>query len=426
MSLAQHIIEDFASIKVSGLDTQRQSAFEAFELVGIPAPRSEAWKYTPIRNRLPEFLRMLGSMTTTSATYQPDLAQVIAGIRLVFVNGQYQSTLSDVPVHTGVTICNIAALSPADRATFDAHYHSVIKRSGEHFGLLNTAFALDGTYIHVSSQAYIETPIHIIHRIDAGAADTFVQSRTLIVAEAHSQVTVIEEFQNQSGAKWYNHATESICAAHAQVTHYTIQATNADTTSINFIGALQSEHSVFSSYSFSLAGQLVRNNIQTFLNGQYAAAHIFALYVGRGDMHQDYNLLAHHEAPNCPSNQIIKGILMDQATGVFNGKIYVQRDAQKTNSFQSSKAVLLSDEAAVYSKPQLEIYADDVKCSHGAAIGQVNHQQVFYLMARGIDERTARGILTFAFANEVIQTIPLEPLRSYMEQRLGDILGITV
>jgi Fe-S cluster assembly protein SufD len=272
----------------------------------------------------------------------------------------------------------------------------------------------------------VAAPVFVFHIYDTASADVFTQSRNLIIVEENADITIVEDFQNSAGEKFYNHVSEVFIEQNAEVNYSLLQLHNQNTTSVNYVEARLAKDSRYHITTVTLDGKLVRNNVNAYMDGENALATLNGLFIGKESNQIDNHILVDHRVPNCNSHQVYKGVLDDESTGVFNGKIFVQKDAQKTNAYQSSKAVLLSDEASMNSKPQLEIFADDVKCSHGAAIGQVSKNELFYLLARGIDPETARGILTYAFANGIISDIKLPELRTYLDKKLKEKLNITI
>ena len=266
----------------------------------------------------------------------------------------------------------------------------------------------------------LETPIHIIH-ISSANQNTIINSRNLIVVESNAQAKIVESYETvDSNAKVFNNAlTEIVVEENAIVDHYKIQDEKGFGYLLSTTQAIQKKESVFSTNTFTLSGSLVRNNLTIVLDGEYIESHLNGLYLTNGNQVVDNHTLVDHQKPNCNSNELYKGIIEDKSSATFNGKIYVRKDAQKTNAFQSNKNILLSDDGTINTKPQLEIYADDVKCSHGTSTGKLDADKIFYLRARGLSEASAKKLLMHAFASEVVDTIKIAALREYVEEKIS-------
>jgi Fe-S cluster assembly protein SufD len=429
MELAtQHITEQFNTLE-QGLNGQRdtklhsirKAAFDAFMQLGIPTKRHEEWKYTGINTLLPASYSLLNNAGDSGAL-SFNKYNAIEGSKLIFINGRFSKQHSNIAEQSGVTLLSLSEALSSHHEPTEKHYGTIGDNYKEHFAALNTAFAQDGAVIHIAKNTVATLPVFIIH-LFTGNADTFIQPRNLVVVEDNAEVTIIEDFQSSSPAL-YNHAAEIITGKNAHVHYTVIQDTKEATGIYNYETVLERDSS-FTINTISLSGKVIRNNITARLRGENATANLNGLYYANGTSHIDNHVLVDHIVPNCQSNQLYKGILDGEGTGVFNGKIFVKPDAQKTNAFQSSKAVMLSMEATMNSKPQLEIFADDVKCSHGAAIGQLSDNELFYLLARGIEKDNARAILTYAFAAELLTKINHEGIRAILDERLKDILKLT-
>ena len=426
MGFTDNIETAFETIDKDNLSQVRQAALEAFKALGIPSARHEEWKYTNIKTKLSESLKLVASAESQVASKAAiNTFAKIDGTKLVFINGSFSPAHSTMSPQSGVIVGNSKELRKQYTEVYDQYFNKATDSSTENFAALNTAFAQDGAFIFIQKNIKATLPVFVIHVYDASSADVFTQSRNLIVAEDGAEVNIVEDFQNTAGEKFYNHVAEIFIGKNAEVNYTYLQLENRHTTSINSIEAKLSKDARYHISTITLEGLLVRNNVNAYMEGENALATLNGLYLGKENAHIDSHILVDHRVPHCDSNQVYKGVLDDESTGVFNGKIFVQKDAQKTNAFQSSKAILLSEDASVNSKPQLEIFADDVKCSHGAAIGQMNKNELFYLRARGIDEDTARGILTYAYANSIIEAITLPALREYLDEKLKERLNIT-
>jgi Fe-S cluster assembly protein SufD len=401
----------------------RRKAVESFTRLGIPSRRHEAWKYTNIEKALRHEYRLV-SEDDASRLVSDDVQQLLVpgldAYVVVVVNGRYVPELSSgdqLPgkVHVG-SLADAASAHGETVQTYFARYASVDEDA---FVALNTAFALDGVFIEVPERIALERPIHVLYVTDADD-DVLTQTRNLYVIGRAAQVTIVESFHRMGARQTFDNAvTEVVVGRDAHASVYKIQAGDDLASQINTTQAYQEASSTFRCFTFTLGGKLVRNNVNVVPNAEHCESHLIGLYVVSGTEHVDTHTLVDHASPNCFSNELYKGILDDQATGVFNGKVFVRRDAQKTNAYQSSQGVVLSDTANLYSKPELEIYADDVKCSHGSTTGAVDPDAMFYLRARGIAEREARAMLLYAFAHDVIDRVSNEPLREHLDALLA-------
>lgn len=411
----------------------RKSALDAFDKLGIPTTRHEEWKYTNIKAKLKSGF----SVATTDSQVNAAVKNYIASLppyafRLVFLNGVFHAELSIVPDIKGLTVCSLREAFEHNTTITEKHFGQLVNMSEEHFAALNTAFVNDGAFIHVQKNVMVNEPIYIQYFFTASDANAFAQTRSLVVLEEGASLQIAEDFRNASNVNvQYNHVAEMYVGKNAvlDVVKLQLEVSNA-------IGVHTLESKVERDGRFSVAtitfsapntgtdNTLIRNNIAARLVGQNAHADFAGLYFGKENALIDNHILVDHVSPNCTSNQLYKGVLNHESTGVFNGKIFVKPDAQKTNAFQSSKALLLSKEASINSKPQLEIFADDVKCSHGAAIGQLDENSLFYLMARGVTKEEATQILTYAFAHEVVDHVHSKPIRQFLCDKLKDELQL--
>jgi Fe-S cluster assembly protein SufD len=337
------------------------------------------------------------------------------------VNGIFSpelSLLQELP--KGLIVTSLADAAKTHAAIFDTHYGKYVDVNNDAFIALNTAMAKDGVFIHVAKGAVIEKPIHILH-IASADENTIINPRNLIVVEENAQAKIIESFETiDSKAKIFNNAiTEITVAKNTVVEHYKIQDENEAGFLMNTLQINQQDNSVFTTNTITLSGSLVRNNLTIVLDGEHIESHLNGLYLTRDHQLVDNHTLVDHRKPNCNSNELYKGIIDEKSTATFNGKIFVRKDAQKTNAFQSNKNILLSDDGSINTKPQLEIYADDVKCSHGTSTGKLDEDKIFYLRARGIGELSAKKLLMHAFASEVINTIKIDELRDYVEAKVA-------
>ncbi len=398
----------------------REHAAKSFSEQGIPNRKHEEYKYVNIDLLLKGDFSLTANKTLTSAQTAPAYFLEDA-YNAVIVNGIFDTALSklnDVP--KDLHICSLADAVKNYPAVFENYYSKTLDVTADPFTALNTAMAKNGLFIHAAKNSIIEKPIHIIH-ISSSEENTIIHPRNLIVIEENAQIKIVESYQTiDASAKTFNNAlTEMIIDENASLDHYKIQDENDWGFLVNTTHAVQKKQSRFSTHTFILSGSFVRNNLNIALDGEYTESHLNGLYLTNGNQVVDNHTLVDHRKPNCNSNELYKGIIDGKSTAIFNGKIYVRKDAQKTNAFQSNKNILLSDDGTINTKPQLEIYADDVKCSHGTSTGKLDEDKIFYLRARGLSETSAKKLLMHAFASQVVDTIKIDTLREYVEDKIS-------
>lgn len=419
-TIKDKLISEFEASKGSlfGDVKLREQALESFSKQGIPGRKSEEYKYVNME------LALKGEFTFSSAqkisSKQVESTQFLKdAIVIVIENGKFNAEFSKInSLPKGLEVLNISDAVSND--AFKKHHSKYADINLDPFVALNTALASGGVFIHVAKSVAIEKPIHIIH-LTSVSENTILNSRNLIVVEENAQATIVESYEIvDSKAKSFNNAvTEIIVEANAIVDHYKIQDESEFGHLVSTTQSIQKKQSVFTTHTFTLSGLLVRNNLNMVLDDQFIESHLNGLYLTNGSQVVDNHTLVDHRKPNCNSNELYKGIIEDKSSATFNGKIYVRKDAQKTNAFQSNKNILLSDDGTINTKPQLEIYADDVKCSHGTSTGKLDEDKIFYLRARGLSEASAKKLLMHAFASEVVDTIKIEALREYVEAKIS-------
>jgi Fe-S cluster assembly protein SufD len=396
----------------------RRAALQKFEQLGFPTIRHEEWKYSNVTNFLKETFE-LGTPTTLTAD---DLTSLqipsMDGNILTFVNGIYNAELSRIispAEQVQITSFADALKSKPDLlGTYFAHYADYQESA---FTALNTALASDGVVIQVPANVTVKQPILLRFITDARESNVASQPRNLILVGKNAEVTVAESFRTLGDqSSFVNIVTEIVVERDARMQYYKVQDETEKAYHIGTTQVQQADNSHFYSATVTLNGSFVRNNLNIVLNGQHAEAYMYGLYMPNGRQHVDNHTLVDHAMPNSYSSELYKGILDDNGTGVFNGKIFVRPDAQKTNAYQSCKNVVLSPGASMNTKPQLEIYADDVKCSHGTTTGKLNDEALFYMRSRGIPKDEARTLLLYAFAQDVLSQIKIEPIRDYLNQ----------
>ncbi len=409
------------------LQDLRQNAIESFRKLGFPAPKTEAWKYTNIgkvlRHEYEVHLAPAGTDLTIDDIQRyliPDLdAHVV-----VLVNGRFVNKLSLIgSLPQGVIIASLEETARRHGEIVNRYLGRTANYRDDVFTALNTAFTLDGLFMYVPARTIMEKPLHVVNLIDADK-DIFLQPRHLVVFEEGSQARLMETGGSTKKARTFtNSVTEVFVGPRAVVDMYVVQDDGEHASLVSGTNVYQEDESVFSIYTVTLTGEVVRNNLIAVPDGEFCETHLYGLTLPVGDTHVDNHTLVDHAKPNCMSNELYKIVLDDRASGVFNGKVFVRRDAQKTNAFQENKSILLTTSATMNAKPELEIYADDVKCSHGATTGQLDPEAMFYLRSRGISEKQARGMLLHAFVRDVIDEIKIEPLREMLDRRVTQRFG---
>lgn len=394
----------------------REAAIKAFSKQGVPGRKHEEYKYLNMELALKGEL-MMATEKKISKDKIIQLKVISNAINIVIVNGHFSKDLSDSATIKGLQVVSMEATS--SNAAFQLHYAKYTDVHSDPFIALNTAMTTGGVFIHVSKSVVVEQAIHIIH-VSSSSEAAIASPRNLIVLEENAQAKIIESFVTiDSSAKVFNNALSEIYVdANAQLEHYKIQEEDENGYLLNTTQAVQKKQSVFSTNNFTLSGSLVRNNLNIVLDDEHIETHLNGLYLTKGNQSVDNHTLVDHRKPNCNSNELYKGIIEDKSSATFNGKIYVRKDAQKTNAFQSNKNILLSDDGTINTKPQLEIYADDVKCSHGTSTGKLDEDKIFYLRARGLSEDSAKKLLMHAFASEVVDHIKIEELKEYVEEKI--------
>jgi len=401
----------------------RQDAISNFNAMGFPIKKHEEWKYTNLSPIFKHNFKQAFELTGSTLSKE-DIENFIiksSGINLlVFVNGQFDKSLSSIV--TDIEKAFIGSFSEAKNKfgkIIEDHFAKYADYKTHSLVALNTAFAKDGAFVYVKKDGEVKEPVHILNISDARNENYFLQPRNLIIVDEGASVNVIEDYYTIGGKHSFtNVVTEIFCGKNSRVEHYKIQNDGDNSYHIGTSQVLQEKDSRFSNTTVSWGGSVTRNDLNSVFNDTNTECHFFGLYLLTGKQHVDNHTLADHKMPHCYSNELYKGILDDRSTGVFNGKIMVREDAQKTNAYQSNNNILLSDDATIYSKPQLEIFADDVKCSHGATSGQLSEEEMFYLRSRGIGEDQARTILLHAYARDVIDSVKVGELKDILVKKL--------
>ena len=399
------------------LQSLRQEAFARFAETGFPTTHDEDWRFTNVAAVASTPFELAGLESIKKGQLEL-FGTTQFSCCLVFVNGLFSQELSSVAtLPEGVTIGGLAAQLKNDPASVEQHFGRYLNIERDTFAALNTAFIEDGVYIHVPRGVVVETPIYMLYVTVPGAMPTMNHPRNLIVAGENSQVTVVEDYVSMGeGITFSNTATELVAGDNANVSHYMIVREGEQAYNFSTLRIQQGRHASVATHSLLLSGALVRNNVHPVLAGEGSECLINGLFMANGRQHMDNYMLVEHASPHCDSRQFYNGILNGQSHGVFHGRIIVHKDAQKTDAKQTNRNLLLSDDAQIDTKPQLEIYADDVKCTHGATIGQVDENALFYLRSRGLSEAAARHVLLLAFANECLDRMNSTQVRDHLEK----------
>ncbi len=439
MDFKENILAHFEALKgeskVSTLiDKIRTSAIHQFAKLDVPTTKHEEWKYTNLKNLVNKTYHFPSPSISDTSKYIPFINQYDekqANI-LVFVNGIYVQSLSRViSPENELKITNLATYYKENRekteeVPIEQHFAKYASFEKEVFVALNTALSQDGVFIQVPHNKEVSIPI-ILHFIaDASTTDVICHPRNLIVVEKNSSATVIEHFSSTLTpfSTLTNAVTEVYVAQNAYCEHYKIQTEESNASHIGATYAYVERDGRFNNTTVTLTGKIIRNNLNIKINGENCEAYMNGLYAVTGNTHVDNHTAVDHAMPHSQSNQLYKGLLDEKSSGVFNGKIFVRQDAQQTNAYQSNKNILLAPTATVDTKPQLEIWANDVKCSHGCTVGALDEEPLFYLRSRGISHEQARAMLIFAFADDILERIKYSPVREFTEKIIADRFGM--
>ncbi len=403
----------------------RKEAIAAFDRMGFPSIRMEDWKYTNIqpllKNQYP--LTNIEADLTAADIFQftfNDLSQNL----IVFINGRHIPELSHISAdNNAVIIRNLETALKEGNETVRKHISRYAAYEEDPFTALNTAFFREGVFIQIPENQILENPVHILNIAHSQGQLYQSHSRNLIVAGRNSQVKIIQSYHHFSDSHYFhNSVSEIILQEGARVDELKIQNESRDAYRIDRTQIYQENRSIINSISIDLGGAIVRNNLGFSIDGENCKAHLYGFYLLSDRQHVDNHTNIDHLKPNSISNEMYKGILTDSARAVFSGTIFVEKDAQKTNAFQSNKNLLLSDKAEIDSKPQLKIFADDVKCTHGATVGQLDEDAIYYMRQRGINEADAFTLLRSAFAEEILNKINLQPVQEFIRNAINERL----
>lgn len=411
------------------LHQKRIDALKIFESKGFPTKKIEGWKYTSLE-RLLQKDYILFSKSENCIDYKDVKKYFLYDVdtyKIVFIDGVYSPFLSDT-THDGIDACLMsAALTKPKYRDLVNRYFNKIADPQDSMTALNTSFTKEGAYIYVPKNTVAQKPIEVVHFATGNEQALWLQPRNLIVVDQNAQVQIIERHQSLKPHELVtNSVTEIYAHQEAYVDYYKLQ-NDLDTASlIDNTYIAQEKQSNVSVHTFSFGGKLIRNNLNFYHKGEHLNSTLKGVTILQEQQHVDHYTLVHHAHPHCESHQDYKGVFSDRSTGVFNGKILVDKIAQKTNAFQQNNNILLDDKTTVNTKPQLEIFADDVKCSHGCTIGQLDEEALFYLRSRGIPRKEAKALLTYAFANNVLESVQLPALKKRINHLIASKLGVNL
>ncbi|CAL1517876.1 Fe-S cluster assembly protein SufD [Chitinophaga sp. MM2321] len=417
-ALVQHPAQD-------SLHITRCEALERFTALGLPTLKTEAWRYTNIQRYLKEYpYELLTTATPVAADVVNNVAiPQLDCYRIVLVNGHLQADQSELPIGKGITVGPMSAhtAAPGFVTYFNKQQHLV----NEPLAALNTALFADGLYIELAANAVIDKPVHIVN-VYTSSQHAFIQPRHLWVLNKNAAATIIESsvHPETTTVAFANSVLETVIDENAELWHYNVQQGDAGFREVHTTAAQQHTNSRYHHFNFTLPGTpFTRNNLSVALTGSYTETNLNGLYIANDNQHVDNHTFMDHLVPNCNSNELYKGVLLDAANGVFTGRILVHQEAQKTNAFQQNNNLLLGDKADINSQPQLEIYADDVKCSHGFTAGQFSEESMFYLRSRGIGEDAAKALMVNAFSHDITDEVKIPALQHYLQVQIAEIMN---
>ena len=432
MDLKEKLLASFMAFEErvdvhSELHDVRTAAIENFENKGFPSKKEEAWKYTSLNSILKNDFTVFPKHENSIEFSQVRkyFLNEVDTYKVVFVDGVFSSHLSST-THEGIDVCLMASAlnKPKYKPVIDKYFNQIANKE-ESLTSLNTAFANEGAYINIPKNKIAEKPIEIMYFSTGSEAALLVQPRNLVIVGENSHVQIVERHQSlNENPVLTNSVTEIFAEKLAIVDYYKIQNDTLEANLIDNTFVSQQQESHVYVHTFSFGGNLTRNNLNFYHFGERLTSTLNGITIIGEKQHVDHYTLVNHASPNCESFQDYKGIYSDRSTGVFNGKIYVEKDAQKTNAFQKSNNILLSDKATINAKPQLEIFADDVKCSHGCTVGQLDETALFYMQQRGIPQKEAKALLMYAFSNVVIENIKIPELKQRITKIIATKLGV--
>jgi Fe-S cluster assembly protein SufD len=408
----------------SAFHQKKRAAIGRFEELGFPTPKNEEWKYSNVKDLISESYHFNAESSLTLADLQDlNIPDQLANI-LYFINGHYSEELSSIVSSSEqIIIDSLQNAYKKNPTLVNKYFDELVKDDTDAFTSLNTAFAFDGVFIHVPDNQTVEHPVILRFMSDARTENVGSQPRNIVAVGRNAHVKMAEAFRTLGDERSFTNAvTEIHMDRDSGVEYYKVQNESEKAYHVGTTQVRMLDKAHFYAGTVTLNGRFTRNNLNIILDGEHCEAHMYGLYFPDGVQHVDNHTVADHRKPNSESNELYKGILRDRSKGVFNGKIFVREDAQKTNAFQSCKNIVLSADATMNTKPQLEIYADDVKCSHGTTTGQIDEEALFYMRSRGISKPEAMSLLMYAFCADVVSQIKIDSIREYLENVIAEKL----
>ena len=413
----------------SSLHETRNLAIKNFENKGFPSKKEEAWKYTSLNSILKNDFSVFPKKENTIEfkDVKKYFLHEVDTHKLVFIDGKFSSFLSST-THDGIDVCLLSSVltKPKYKLVLETYFNQIASKD-ESLTTLNTAFAKEGAFINIPKGKIADKPIEIINFSTGNEAALMIQPRNLIVVGENAHVQIIERHQSlNENPVLTNSVTEVFAQKRAICDYYKIQNDVQSANLIDNTYIAQKQESRVAVHTFSFGGNITRNNLNFYHQGERIDSTLKGITIIGDKQHVDHYTLVHHAQPNCESHQNYKGIYGDSSTGVFNGKIYVEKEAQKTDAFQQNNNILVSEKATINAKPQLEIFADDVKCSHGCTIGQLDESAMFYMQQRGIPKKEARALLMYAFTDEVMESVKIPELKQRITKIIANKLGVNL
>lgn len=433
MDLKEKLLSSFLAFEQkvdinTDLHDLRNESLKNFENKGFPNKKEEAWKYTSLNAVLANDFNILpkGDSSVEWKDVKKYFLNDVDTYKVVFINGVFCSHLSST-THDGIDVClmSSALTKPKYKMVIDTYFNDAIDKE-DSLSSLNTAYAFEGAYINIPKSTVVQKPIEVIY-FTTGSNAVFLQPRNLVVVGENAHVQIIERHQSLTEEPVFTNAvTEIFAAKRAIVDYYKLQNDVQTANLIDNTFVKQKQESRVSVHTFSFGGNITRNNLNFYQQGERIDSTLKGITIIGDKQHVDHYTLVNHEQPNCESHQNYKGIFDDRSTGVFNGKIFVNKIAQKTDAFQQNNNILLTDKATLNTKPQLEIFADDVKCSHGCTIGQLDEDAMFYMQQRGIPKKEAKALLMYAFTDEVLKSVAIPDLQLKLQKLISMKLGVNI
>jgi Fe-S cluster assembly protein SufD len=419
------IIGSFQNEKFGEATESRKKAIEILERKGLPGSKHEEYRFTPLTRAIDNIFTWKNEIAASALdSVEQHLIPGLDANILVFINGQYAQTFSKIisPANE-VIIKSLSEAFQSEKELVAEYFDTLVSTEADAFAAMNASFWKEGVFIHVPQNTTVQKPVFILHINDANKEQVIAHTRVLAIIKSGSKLSIVEKFNTVGENAALHTFTEEIAVKeNASLEYCKIQNDSGKSYQVANTNIHQADSSRVDTFTLTLNGQIVRNNFTITIAGENCESHFNGLYMLNGNTLADNHTNVDHQKPNSFSNEMYKGVLDGNSKGVFNGKIFVRPQAQKTNAFQSNRNIALSPSASINTKPQLEIWADDVKCSHGCTIGQLDEEAVFYLQSRGIDKGTAQGMMLYAFTAETLKTISNETLKAYVDSLISERL----